>query len=60
MLLSVKVKRIETIIYRYLDFFLEEGTGTHSSILAWRNSWTGEPGGLPSQGRTKLDMTEVI
>ena len=25
---------------------LEEGMGTHSSILAWRNSWTEEPGGL--------------
>ena len=25
---------------------LEEGTATHSSILAWRVSWTEEPGGL--------------
>ena len=25
---------------------LEEGTATHSSILAWRISWTEEPGGL--------------
>ena len=24
---------------------LEEGLGTHSSILAWRISWTGQPGG---------------
>ena len=24
---------------------LEEGTATHSSILAWRISWTEEPGG---------------
>ena len=23
---------------------------THSSILAWRIPWTGEPGGLPSMG----------
>ena len=23
---------------------------THSSILAWRNPWTEEPGGLPSMG----------
>ena len=25
---------------------LEEGTATHSSVLAWRISWTQEPGGL--------------
>ena len=27
---------------------LEKGMATHSSILAWRISWTGEPGGLQS------------
>ena len=27
---------------------LEEGTETHSSILAWRIPWTEEPGGLQS------------
>ena len=29
---------------------LEEGTATHSSILAWRISWTEEPGELQSIG----------
>ena len=29
---------------------LEEGMGTHSSILAWRIPWTEEPGGLYSMG----------
>ena len=29
---------------------LEEGMGTHSSILAWRIPWTEEPGGLRSMG----------
>ena len=29
---------------------LEEGTATHSSILAWRISWTEEPGRLQSIG----------
>ena len=29
---------------------LEEGVATHSSILAWRISWTEEPGGLQSMG----------
>ena len=26
---------------------LEKGMATHSTILAWRNPWTEEPGGLP-------------
>jgi len=25
---------------------LEKGMATHTSILAWRTSWTEEPGGL--------------
>ena len=25
---------------------LEKGMATHSSILAWRIPWTGQPGGL--------------
>ena len=29
---------------------LEEGVATHSSVLAWRISWTEEPGGLQSMG----------
>ena len=29
---------------------LEEETATHSSILAWKISWTEEPGGLQSKG----------
>ena len=31
---------------------------THSRILAWRIPGTGEPGGLPSVGRTESDTTE--
>ena len=29
---------------------LEQGMATHTSILAWRISWTEEPGGLQSMG----------
>ena len=29
---------------------LEKGMATHSNILAWRISWTEEPGGLQSIG----------
>ena len=36
-----------------------EGSGTHSSVLAWRIPGTGEPGGLPLWGHTESDTTEV-
>ena len=29
---------------------LEKEMATHSSIIAWRNPWTEEPGGLQSTG----------
>ena len=33
---------------------------THSSVLAWRISWTEEPGGLQSTGsQRESDTTEV-
>ena len=37
---------------------LEKGMATHSSILAWRSSWTEEPGGLQSMGlqRVRYDL----
>ena len=37
---------------------LEEGTATHSSVLAWRSPWTEEPGGLQSLGSHRVDRTE--
>ena len=37
---------------------LEEEIATHSSILAWKFSWTEEPGGLQSMGYKGSDMTE--
>ena len=30
---------------------------THSSVLAWRIPGMGEPGGLPSMGRTESDIS---
>ena len=38
---------------------LEKEMAAHSIVLAWRIPGTGEPGGLPSWGRTELDTTEV-
>ena len=37
-----------------LEYFLEEGMATHSSILAWRISWTEDPGGLQSMGLQRV------
>ena len=37
----------------------EEGTETHSSILAWRIPWTEEPAGLQSIGCKQSDTTEA-
>ena len=33
---------------------LEKGMATHSSVLAWRTSWTEEPGGLQSMGPQRI------
>ena len=33
---------------------LEEGLATHSSILAWRISWTEGPDRLPSMGSQRV------
>ena len=33
---------------------LEKEMATHSSILAWRISWTEEPGGLQSMGLQRV------
>ena len=33
---------------------LEKGMATHSSILAWRISWTEEPGGVQSMGSQRV------
>ena len=33
---------------------LEKGMATHSSILAWRIPWTGEPSGLQSMGLQRV------
>ena len=33
---------------------LEKGMATHSSILAWRITWTEKPGGLLSMGPQRV------
>ena len=39
---------------------LEKEMATHSSTLAWKIPWTGEPGGLQSMGSEESDTTELL
>ena len=49
--LACQCRRCETQVQALgLEDTLEEGMATYSSILAWRTSWTEEPGGLKSIG----------
>ena len=34
---------------------LEEGTATHSSVLAWKIAWAEEPGGLQSTVSQRIE-----
>ena len=45
-----------------LEYFLEEGIATHSGIVAWRISWTEEPGRLQSIGsqRFRCDQSDLV
>jgi len=42
------------------DDLLDKGMGTHSSILAWRISWTEEPGGLQSLGSLRVGHINLV
>ena len=51
------VARNQTRLSNFFTFHfhaLEKEMATHSSVLAWRISGTGEPGGLPSMGSHKV------
>ena len=41
-----------------LEDLLEKEMVTHSSILAWRITWTEEPGSLQSMRSQELDTTK--
>ena len=54
-----KVKNPPALQETLVDFLgredpLEKGMVTYSSILAWRISWTEEPGGLQSMGLPRV------
>ena len=48
-----KLKEIQVRSLGWEDL-LEEGMATHSSILAWRVSWTEKPCGLQSIGSQRV------
>ena len=57
------VKHLPAVWETWVQFLgwnvpLEKEVETHSSILAWRIPWTGEPGGYTPWGQKELDMTE--
>ena len=59
MVMNLHAKAGEASLIPGLGRSLEEDMASHSSILAWRISWTWKPGGLQSIGLQKLDTTEV-
>ena len=54
---SVRESSIGSLSQKYL---LEKGMAIHSSILAWRIPWTGEPDGLQSMGSQRAGHNRVI
>ena len=48
------VKNLPAVWETWVGKILEEGMVTHSSILAWRISWTEEPGRLQSMGSQRV------
>ena len=57
-----KFPAMQEIQLRFLgqEDTLEKGTAPHSSILAWRISWTKKPGRLQSMYYTQSDTTEQL
>ena len=47
--------RLSNFTFTFHFHALEKEMATHSSVLAWRISGTGEPGGLPSMGSHRVE-----
>ena len=58
---SLRVRRLSNFTFTFHFHALEKEIATHSSVLAWRISGTGEPGGLPSMGshRVRHDWSDL-
>ena len=58
-LVAWTVKNLPAVLESRVQFLgqkdpLEKGIATHSSILAYRITWTEEPGGLQSMGSQRV------
>ena len=51
--------RLSDFTFSFHFHALEKEMATHSSVLAWKIPWMEEPGGLPSMGSYRVDMTEA-
>ena len=51
---AVKYWHFHIIIMNVYTFILEKEIATHSSVLAWRIPWMGEPGRLQSMGSQRV------
>ena len=51
--------RLSDFAFTFHFHALEKEMATHSSVLAWRISGTGEPGGCRLWGHIESDTTEV-
>ena len=51
---AVKCWHFHIIIMAVYIFILEKEIATHSSVLAWRIPWMGEPGRLQSMGSQRV------
>ena len=47
--------RLSDLTFTFHFHVSEKAMATHSSVLAWRNPGTGEPGGLPSMGSQRVE-----
>ena len=61
--MAQKVKRLSTMQETQVQSLgweesLEKEMAIHSSTIAWKNSWTEEPGRLQSMGSEESDMTD--
>ena len=54
--------RLSNFTFTFHFHALEKEMATHSSVLAWRISGTGEPGGLPSMGSHRVghDWSDLV
>ena len=51
--------RLSDLTFTFHFHAMEKEMATHSSVLAWRISGKGEPGGLLSVGSHRVDATEA-